>query len=147
LRQERGWSLERLAKEISDAGNPMTLNMISKIERGQRRIDVDELDAFAAAFEVPINRMLAPLSALTEVERDDLERKSQTLSDASEVMRHARTRLTEAQYEVVRALKEVKERDGDEAAFDEAVEVVRGIAGSQHAHLVKHEAIHMLSRG
>lgn len=64
-RRARGWSQEELAKRISSSGFHMTLGIVGKIEanldeldRRQRRVTVDELVAFAAAFGANPGAML-----------------------------------------------------------------------------------------
>lgn len=61
-RQERGWSLEGLAKRMSDAGCNINASAIFKIEKGDppRRISVDELVALAAVFAERVDDLLLP---------------------------------------------------------------------------------------
>jgi transcriptional regulator with XRE-family HTH domain len=59
LRHERSWSLERLSKEMTEAGRPILSTGLNRLEQGRRRIDVDDLVALAAVLEVsPITLML-----------------------------------------------------------------------------------------
>jgi transcriptional regulator with XRE-family HTH domain len=59
-------------KDVSDrlrkAGRPMLATVVSKVERGERRIDVDDLIAFGRALEVPPLLLLYPLGEQDEVE-------------------------------------------------------------------------------
>lgn len=52
LRKERGWSLAELSNRLDDAGHAMSLPVLSKLELGERGIDVDDLAALAAVLEV-----------------------------------------------------------------------------------------------
>lgn len=51
---------ETLAERVSDLGRPMRANTITKIEKLQRRVDVDDLVALAAAFDVTAAQLLEP---------------------------------------------------------------------------------------
>ena len=53
-RQDRGWSLAEASSRLGEAGHPMVGQVVSKIELGHRRIDADDLIAFAAIYEVPV---------------------------------------------------------------------------------------------
>ncbi len=63
-RQRRGWSQERLAKEMTEAGCPTSQSSISKIERpvGVRRRDItaDEAIALSRVFKLPLGELLLP---------------------------------------------------------------------------------------
>jgi len=61
-REARGWSLEGLAKRMTDAGCPIDQSAIFKIERTtpRRRIVVDEMVTFAKVFGVPVVDLLLP---------------------------------------------------------------------------------------
>lgn len=52
LRRDRGWEQRELAERVTVVGRPMSSSLISKIESGARRVDVDDLVALAAALEV-----------------------------------------------------------------------------------------------
>jgi len=49
LREERKLSLRELAELLKADGRPMLPSALSKIETGERRVDVDDLDALALA--------------------------------------------------------------------------------------------------
>ncbi|WP_217553032.1 helix-turn-helix domain-containing protein [Streptomyces sp. GbtcB6] len=53
LRNERGLSQRQLAGRMTVLGHPMSNTMLSRIERAQRRCDVDDLVAIAEALRVP----------------------------------------------------------------------------------------------
>lgn len=65
-REQRGWSYEGLAKRMAAAGYPIQSTAIFKIERGKppRRVTVDELVGFAAAFDVTVEEMLVPVELI-----------------------------------------------------------------------------------
>ncbi|MDX3567865.1 helix-turn-helix transcriptional regulator [Streptomyces sp. ID05-47C] len=52
LRTERGFSQRQLAGRVTALGHPMSNTMLSRIERAQRRCDVDDLIAIAEALHV-----------------------------------------------------------------------------------------------
>ncbi|MFJ8844338.1 helix-turn-helix domain-containing protein [Streptomyces cyaneofuscatus] len=51
-REARGWEQRELAERLTRAGRPMTQPIVSRIESGARRVDVDDLVALADAFGV-----------------------------------------------------------------------------------------------
>ncbi|MFD3815808.1 helix-turn-helix domain-containing protein [Streptomyces rubiginosohelvolus] len=59
-RAARGFAQRQLAERVAALGRPMTITMLSRIERRQRRCDVDDLVAIAAALDV------SPLALLAE---------------------------------------------------------------------------------
>ncbi|MFF2331815.1 MULTISPECIES: helix-turn-helix domain-containing protein [unclassified Streptomyces] len=52
-RQARGWDQRHLAERVTATGRPMSLSVLGKVEAGARRVDIDDLVAIAAAFDVP----------------------------------------------------------------------------------------------
>ncbi|WP_439940047.1 helix-turn-helix domain-containing protein [Streptomyces sp. BBFR115] len=52
LRAERGLAQRELATRVTALGRPMSNTMLSRIERAQRRCDVDDLVALAQALGV-----------------------------------------------------------------------------------------------
>ncbi|MEV4059714.1 helix-turn-helix domain-containing protein [Nonomuraea dietziae] len=52
LRRARGWEQRELAERVTFAGRPMSASVVSKIESGARRVDVDDLVGLAAGLEV-----------------------------------------------------------------------------------------------
>lgn len=63
-REQRGWSLDGLAKRVSDAGCPLDRSAIYKIERGDRRITLDEAGALALVFGTSIDRLMQPAAVV-----------------------------------------------------------------------------------
>lgn len=51
-------SQQDLSERMADFGRPLQVSAISKIEHGDRRVDVDDLVALALALEVTPNRLL-----------------------------------------------------------------------------------------
>lgn len=86
--RHRGWSQERLSKEMADAGCPIHQSSISKIinPRGKRRtISVDEVVAFAKVFDTTLDDMLLPLEVAQSQEIHQLvETVSTTLWEKAE---------------------------------------------------------------
>ncbi|MFE6178406.1 helix-turn-helix domain-containing protein [Streptomyces sp. NPDC056464] len=52
LRTERGLAQRQLADRVTALGRPMSNTMLSRIERAQRRCDIDDLVAIAEALHV-----------------------------------------------------------------------------------------------
>jgi transcriptional regulator with XRE-family HTH domain len=59
IRRVRGLRLADLADRLCDLGNPIRINGLSKIENRDRRVDVDDLIALAAALDVHPLALLA----------------------------------------------------------------------------------------
>ncbi|MGX1560916.1 helix-turn-helix domain-containing protein [Streptomyces sp. NPDC055506] len=64
LRTERGLAQRELAARVTTLGRPMSNTMLSRIERAQRRCDIDDLTAIARALCVSLLALLeaSPLS-------------------------------------------------------------------------------------
>jgi len=60
LRRQRGLSAAELARRLADLGQPILDTGIIKIEKGDRRVDVDDLVALAVALNVTPNALLLP---------------------------------------------------------------------------------------
>ncbi|MFE2684909.1 helix-turn-helix domain-containing protein [Streptomyces mirabilis] len=52
LRTERGLAQRELAARVTAIGRPMSNTMLARIERAQRRCDIDDLVALAQALRV-----------------------------------------------------------------------------------------------
>lgn len=61
VREIRGWSTYDLARLLRDAGRPIAASAIAKVERAERRVDVGDLTALAAALRVNPSALLLPL--------------------------------------------------------------------------------------
>lgn len=60
LREQRGLSLPGLSQLLGAIGRPILPSGISKIELGERRVDVDDLMALAVALRVTPSALLLP---------------------------------------------------------------------------------------
>jgi transcriptional regulator with XRE-family HTH domain len=61
LRRARGWSTERLSDRLRELGVLLHPTAITKLEKGDRGVSLDEAFALAAAFKVPLSLMALPL--------------------------------------------------------------------------------------
>ncbi|MEU0752000.1 helix-turn-helix domain-containing protein [Streptomyces albogriseolus] len=68
LRERAQFTTEQLAAEVTRLGRPMRANTITKIEKGQRRVDVDDLMALSVALGTSPARLLMPPTLHGEVE-------------------------------------------------------------------------------
>jgi len=78
IRRERGYTLADLEARLATIGRPVLLSALSKIEKGQRRVDVDDLVALARALDVSPNALLLPMGS-------DPERAEVALTSSSVV--------------------------------------------------------------
>ncbi|SLH96691.1 putative DNA binding protein [Mycobacteroides abscessus subsp. abscessus] len=60
FRAKREWRLAQLSERMTEVGRPMTVNTLSAIENLDRRTDVDDLMAIAAALDVSPAALLMP---------------------------------------------------------------------------------------
>lgn len=60
IRKQRGMSLRDLSVRLAEAGRPIGDTVLHRQSQGQRRIDSDDLVAFASVFGVTPARLLAP---------------------------------------------------------------------------------------
>ena len=63
IRKERGLDLADVSERLDELGQPISVSGLSKIELGQRRVDVDDLVALALALDVSPSRLLLPGTA------------------------------------------------------------------------------------
>lgn len=74
LRQDRGWSLKEMSERLASVGHPRSVPVLSKMELGDRGIDVDDLFSFSVIFEVPVARLMGdPVLARSETAIDLVE--------------------------------------------------------------------------
>ncbi len=66
LRKKRGLSQQELSERLGELGRPMLPSALSKIESGDRGVDVDDLAAIAVALGVNPSRLLLPFAAWEE---------------------------------------------------------------------------------
>lgn len=60
LRLEQNLGLRALSTELGEVGRPLTHSAVDQIEKGTRRVDVDDLMALAAALNVSPATLLMP---------------------------------------------------------------------------------------
>lgn len=61
LRKQRGMSLAEVSEQLEQLGAPLSLNAVSKIELGNRGVDLDEVTALARALRVPPLLLIFPI--------------------------------------------------------------------------------------
>lgn len=57
-RTSRGWSYQGMSDVVGEFGVPMDKSSIQQVEKGSRRVHVDELIAFANVFRLPIDQLV-----------------------------------------------------------------------------------------
>lgn len=62
VRLNRGLTLQDVAERLTERGRTMTTSAVSKIERAERRVDVDDLTALAAVLGVTPTDLLMPVA-------------------------------------------------------------------------------------
>lgn len=67
VRRSRGWSQLQLAEEMTRIGRPLQASTVAKIEAEDRRVDVDDLIALAAALNVAPARLFIDKEATYDV--------------------------------------------------------------------------------
>jgi transcriptional regulator with XRE-family HTH domain len=60
LREERQWSYREVEERLSRAGRAIPVLALSAIDSGERRVDVDDLVALAAVFDLSPQQLLEP---------------------------------------------------------------------------------------
>lgn len=63
VREDRNVTYTELVKRLEDLGHPIPILGLRRIERGERRVDVDDLVALARALRVPPVLLLFPVDA------------------------------------------------------------------------------------
>lgn len=66
LRNARGLTTIQLAKLLEEAGRPITASSITKLELGQRKVDIDDLIVIALVLQVSPTGLLLPPTAEAE---------------------------------------------------------------------------------
>jgi transcriptional regulator with XRE-family HTH domain len=59
-RTRRGWKQSDLSIRVTELGHPLDRATVAKIERGERRVTLDDAVALAAALGFPLMSLLAP---------------------------------------------------------------------------------------
>lgn len=60
LREQRLWSYREVEERLAQAGRVIPVLELSAIDAGQRRVDVDDLVALAAVFDLGVEELLHP---------------------------------------------------------------------------------------
>lgn len=60
IRERLPLTTEQLAERVTGLGRPMRANTITKIEKGQRRVDIDDALALAVALQVNLSTLTLP---------------------------------------------------------------------------------------
>ncbi len=66
VREARRWTYTELSKRLTDLGRSVSPLAVRRIEERERRVDVDDLVAFAIALEVTPKTLLMPYSESME---------------------------------------------------------------------------------
>lgn len=94
----RGWSQERLAKEMTSAGHPMHQSSVSKIvnpKDGKRRaISVDDALGFAKVFGLSVEELMAPIETAWATELREALTRLVELGAARETIDEEAARIT-----------------------------------------------------
>ncbi|WP_078491950.1 helix-turn-helix domain-containing protein [Streptomyces yerevanensis] len=62
VRERRGYSTYQMSRLLKEGGRPISPAAISKLERGERRVDVDDLTALASVLGISPAALLLPLT-------------------------------------------------------------------------------------
>ncbi len=122
-RERRGWSYERLAREMTKAGCKTHASAVHKIEKGEprRRITVTELVGISRALDLPVEDLLRPLAAVLNEELTELDGSVRAAEQAAFNAVHS--------YAEWRQLLQVR---AAQAATDEAVDRVLHLMRERH---------------
>ncbi|WP_180685330.1 helix-turn-helix domain-containing protein [Streptomyces gossypiisoli] len=60
IREALGWSTYQVSGKLRDVGRPISPSAVAKVERAERRVDVGDLVALAAVFNVNPSALLLP---------------------------------------------------------------------------------------
>jgi transcriptional regulator with XRE-family HTH domain len=135
IRRIRGlqkMSLQELSDRLTQVGRPILPSGLSKIESGERRVDVDDLVAIAAALGVMPDRLLqyadgSQMDGFPGMTKDDYE---DSVAVAGRLLRQVLRKMPEAAREEFEALRRsdeevIRERDEAEALIRERDEALR----------------------
>ncbi|MFF7183269.1 helix-turn-helix domain-containing protein [Streptomyces sp. NPDC008121] len=93
LREARGWDQQGLAERLSVAGRQVSQPIVSRMEAGTRRIDIDDLVTVADVLGVSVVALLplapaapAPLAAAVPARSDDAGPVEAALADDIEAL-------------------------------------------------------------
>jgi len=121
VRQQRGLTLAQLESSLAQLGRPIQLSTLSKIEKGQRLVNVDDLMALSLALDVPPNLLLLPANAAVE----QVQLTQGRSMSGSEAWRYATDTSQVANVEF--------DRENKKKQFEANLEVLKELA--RHGHL------------
>ena len=107
IRELQKMSLQDVSDRLTRLGRPIARSGLSKIESGDRRVDVDDLVAIAAALSVTPNRLLktpdnSPMAGFPGMTKDDYE---DSVAVAGRFLHTILQKMPEAEREEFEALK------------------------------------------
>lgn len=122
LRLAREWGLAQLSAYLTDVGHPMSVPVISKMELGERGVDVDDLVGLARALAVPPAQLLVEptvagrekiAAVLALLEEAEFEAGGALLRhrEAEDAWKGAQMRVAEALVAVRSAVAELSDAD------------------------------------
>lgn len=82
LREGRGWTYQELSKRLGEVGRPIPTLGLSRVEKGTRRVDADDLVALAAILNVSPLALLLPPTATEDTTCEVLNGKPVTTARA-----------------------------------------------------------------
>ena len=87
IRKSKDLTLAQLSKLTHDLDMPISLSVLSKIERGDRQVHVDDLEVLAEALEVGTFQLLARSEDPTEAQSEALNRLVVLIDRMEEMMK------------------------------------------------------------
>lgn len=82
-REELGWGLQDVANLLVAHGWPISVSSLSKLERGLRRIDIDDLVAIASVLELEPENLVGGIAEVTASDvLHDLVARQESLTTA-----------------------------------------------------------------
>lgn len=73
LREARGMTYKELSDRLAALGRPIPVLGLSRLEKGERRVDADDLTALAIALRVNPSALLLPRSPRDSIKTDEVE--------------------------------------------------------------------------
>ena len=109
-------TLQELSDRLTHVGRPILPSGLSKIESGERRIDVDDLVAIAAALGVMPERLLryadgSPMDGYAGMTKEDYE---DSVAVAGRLLRQVLQKMPDAAREEFEALRRSDDDQADE---------------------------------
>ncbi len=100
IREGLGWSQEELARRLAEIGLRLDPTAITRIERGDRAVRIEEAVAIAQALRSPLNALLQPVDGIEFDHVSTLMRRYEQLSvmraKAQEELDHIYDELVDA---------------------------------------------------